>query len=78
MKDGCSNGYYCTAGNFRQESIFAISLASLIGKKFICKFFSCVNDCIADMATFTALAKILSLKSYCNTKIAGVGENFFS
>ena len=28
------------------------------------------------MATFTALAKILSLENYYNAKIAGLGENF--
>ena len=38
-------------------------------------FFSCVKDCIADMATFTALAKSLSLENYYNTKIAVLGEN---
>ena len=39
-------------------------------------FFSCVKDCIADMATFTTLAKILSLRNYYNTKIAELGENW--
>ena len=40
--------------------------------------FSCVKDCIVDMATVTALTKILSLENYYNTKIhvAGLGENF--
>ena len=32
--------------------------------------FFCVKDCIAGMATFTALVKILSPANYCNTKIA--------
>ena len=40
-------------------------------------FPSCVKDCIADMATFTALAKILSLDNYYNTKIAELVENFY-
>ena len=29
-----------------------------------------------DMATFTVLAKILSIKFFCNTKIPGLGEIF--
>ena len=33
-----------------------------------------VNDCIEDMANFTALAKILSTKNFCNTKVAGLGK----
>ena len=37
-------------------------------------FLSCVKDCIVDMATFTALAKISSLKNYYNAKIAGLGK----
>ena len=41
-----------------------------------CKFLSCVNDYIEDMATFTALVKIYSTKYFCNTKVAGLGEIF--
>ena len=51
---------------------------ALIGENFICKYFSHVKECIADMAMFTALAKILSLENYYNTKIAGLDENFIS
>ena len=40
------------------------------------KVYSCVKDFVADMAIFIALAKILSLENYYNTKIAGLGENF--
>ena len=40
--------------------------------------FSYVNDCKADMVTFTALAKNLFLENYYNTKVhvAGLGEHF--
>ena len=41
-------------------------------------FFSRVKDCIADMVTFTTLAKSLSLGNYYNTSIAGLGENIIS
>ena len=51
---------------------------ALIGENFICEFFPSVKDSIVDMATFTTLAKILSLKNYYNTKIAGLGENFIT
>ena len=30
---------------------------ALFSEIFVCKLLSCVNDCIEDMATFTALAK---------------------
>ena len=66
--------HYCIHGKFRQEKI---SPPALIGKKFITLIFlSCVNDCIEDMATMTALAKNLSMHQ--NTKVAGLGkiENF--
>ena len=49
---------------------------ALIGKNFIQTFFSCDIDCIVDMVTINALAKMLSLENYYNTKIAGFGKNF--
>ena len=54
-----------------------VSPPALIGENFIHEFFLCVKDCIADMATFIALVKILSLKNYYNTKVAWLGENFW-
>ena len=42
----------------------------------ISEIFSCITYCRADMVTFTALVKILSLKNYYNTKIAGLGKLF--
>ena len=44
--------------------LLSILPPALIGKNFICEFFSCVKDCIADMATFTAL----SLEKYKDTR----------
>ena len=45
-------------------------------KIFHANFLSCVNDCIEDMVTMSALAKNLSIHQ--NTKVAGLGkiENF--
>ena len=40
-----------------------------VNEIFPADFLSCVNDCIEDMATFTALAKIYSTE-FCSTKIA--------
>ena len=51
---------------------------ALIGEKFIREFFSPIlKICIMDMATFTALVKILSLKNYYNNiiKICSHVEN---
>ena len=40
-------------------------------------FFSCVNDlCIDNAVTFTAI--ISANKCFCNRKVAGLGEIFFS
>ena len=60
-----------TAGNFRWRKFSPISPLAFIVEILSANFFSCVKDCIADMATFTTLAKILSLTTYCNTKVAG-------
>jgi hypothetical protein len=48
-----------------------ISPPTLISKNFI---FVLCNDCIENMATFTALVEIFSTKSMCSTKIAGFGK----
>ena len=45
----------------------------LVGENFIHEFFSYVNDCIEDMATFTVLAKILSANYSCNTEVYVAG-----
>ena len=47
-------------------AICMLSLAKILSTNF---FFSCIKGCIADMVTFTALTKILSLEKYYNTKI---------
>ena len=39
-------------------------------------FLSCIKDCIEDMETFTVLAKIFSMKIFCNSKMAGFGKIF--
>ena len=36
----------------------------------------CVNDCIGGVVTFTTLAKMNSVQSYCSTKVAGLGKYF--
>ena len=54
-----------------RDNFLPISPPVLIFENLI--FFFCVKDCIADMATITILAKILSLKK---AKIAGLGKNF--
>ena len=54
--------------SFRQFH-YLLSLVTILSTD----FFSCVKDCIADMATFTVLAKF---ENYYNTKIAELGENF--
>ena len=46
----------------------------LLAKFFIREFLSRVNDYIEDMATFTALVKIYSIKYFCNTKVSGLGK----
>ena len=60
-----------TGENFRQYR-HLISLPKILSTN----FFSCVKDFIADMVTSTALAKLLSLEKYYNTKIAGLCEIF--
>ena len=71
---------YCTAGNFHQEKIYAnfaaptLSLAKLL-------VFSCVNDYIDKMATFTTLAKIYFMKYFCYIHVQrklGLVKIFFS
>ena len=52
---------YHIAGNFHQEKISPILPPALTGENFL-NFFSCVKDCIADMATFTILAKFYPSK----------------
>ena len=47
---------YHIAGNFSTEKVLPISPPVLVGEIFI---LFCVNDYIADMVTFTALAKNL-------------------
>ena len=62
---------------FRQEKTFANFAICLHWRNFYREFFlSSVNDCIEDMATFTAWAKIYSTKYFCNTEVAGLGEKF--
>ena len=46
--------HYCIHGKFRHEKITPPAL-----KVYQANFLSCVNDCIEDMATMTALAKYL-------------------
>ena len=69
----CFKYMYCTARNFHQEKKFCQfhHLSSLV-KSLSTNFY------IVDMMTFTALAKILSLENYYNTKIVGLGENVYS
>ena len=68
---------YRTGGNFRQEKFFANFTTCSHWRSFLStKFFSCVNDYIEDMVTFTALAKIYSIEYFCNTKVTGLGEIF--
>ena len=57
----------CIARIFTRRKFSPISPPALIGEIIICEFFSCVKDYIADMATFTALVKILSLENFYNT-----------
>ena len=65
------------AGNFRQEKIFANFATCSCWRYFLsANFLSRVNDCIEDMVTYTALAKIYSTKYFCNTKVAVLGEIF--
>ena len=40
-------------------------------------FLSCINDCIEDMATFTALVKVYSTEYFCIARIAVLGNNYF-
>ena len=66
---------YCICGNFHQEKIFAnFAICSHWQNLYHANFLSCVNDYIEDLATFTALAKIYSIKYFCNTKVSGLGE----
>ena len=51
---------YHIHGNLHQEKIICPS----------------VNDCIEDMANFTALARINFTKCFCNTHEAELGGNF--
>ena len=62
----CVFSEYRIRGNFRQFRHVLL----------LAKFLSCVNDYVEDMATFTALARIYSTEYFCNTKVAGLGENF--
>ena len=49
----------------RGEKISSILPPPLIGKNLSANnMFFCIKDCIVDMAMFTALAKLLSLKNY--------------
>ena len=61
-------------GNFCEEKVSAVSPPALIGENFVMLiiFFFCVKDCMEDIETFTALAKIF----FCNPKAAGLGEIF--
>ena len=62
---------------FARRKFLQISPPAFIGKNFIHEVFLCVKDRIADMTTFTALVKILSLENCYNTKVAWLGENFY-
>ena len=57
--------------NFRQFR-HLLSLAKFLSHE----YFVLCSDYIEDMATFTILAKIYSIKYFCNTKISGLGEIF--
>ena len=59
---------------FARRKFLPISAPALIGEILSTNSFSCVKYYIADMATFTVLATILSLKNYCNTKIVELGK----
>ena len=60
---------------FTRRKNLPISLPTLILST---NLFSCVNDCIEDMATFTVLTKILSTNCSCNTEVhvAGLSKIF--
>ena len=55
---------YRTAGNFCQEKISPILSPALIGKNLSTNFFFSVKEYITNMATFTALVKILSHENF--------------
>ena len=79
-----NDGHYITCTVyveiFARRKFSPISPSALnIGDIFIVQFFvlyTCVNDYIEDMATFTALAKIYFTEYFCNAKVAGLGESF--
>ena len=61
---------------FARREFLPILPPALVRENLFTNFFSFVKDCIVDMATFTALAKlILSLENYYCTKIAGLCKN---
>ena len=64
---------------FTRRKFLPISPPALVGENFIHKFFSYINHCIEDMATFTVLAKILSANYSCNIEVHVAGlVKFFS
>ena len=58
---------------FARRKFLPILPPALIGENLSTNFISHVKNCIANMATFTALAKV---ENYYNTKIAELGKNF--
>ena len=53
--------------HFRQEKIFANVATCSHWWKLIMLIFVHIKDCIEAMATLTALAKVFSIKHFCNT-----------
>ena len=68
--------YTVIAGIFHQENIFATCFH---WRKFYPRMFSsctCINDCMVDIVTSTALAKIKSGEIFMQYTSANFGENF--
>ena len=63
-------------GKFHQEKIFANFTTHSHWWNFYHTNSSCINDCIEDMVTFTALVKIYSTKLKYFCEVAGLGKIF--
>ena len=47
-----------------------------LAKSYLQILFSCVNNSIEDVATFTVLVKMNFMKCFCHIKVAGLGKIF--
>ena len=63
---------------FAMSKVWPVSPRAVLSlvKFYHIKFLSCVKDCIEDMVTLTALAKISTSNFFCNTKVVELGEIF--